>query len=82
MSMMRSAVADQSRTIGVGSAATVPLEGLLDFAMTCARPERENTRTELSKAYAIVYNAARRGEMAESFIFSNCWVSRSGLLNL
>jgi hypothetical protein len=57
--MMRSAVADQSRSIGVGSATTVPLKGLLEFAMTCTRPERENPRKELSKAYAIVYNARR-----------------------
>src|ERR1035437_1640868 len=41
MSMMTSAVADQSRSIGSGSATTLPLDGCLEFAMTYAPRARE-----------------------------------------
>jgi hypothetical protein len=34
MSMISSAVVDQSRSIGAGSAATVPMDVCLEFAMT------------------------------------------------
>src|ERR1700723_2918384 len=79
MSMMRSAVADQSRSIGVGSATTVPLKDFPEFAMTCTRPERENSRKELSKAYAIVYNAPQHRFVSESFVFSVSCISSQGL---
>jgi hypothetical protein len=39
--MMTSAVVDQSRSIGPGSAATVPLDGCFEFAMTSAPHARE-----------------------------------------
>jgi hypothetical protein len=58
----------------------VPMEGLLEFAMTCTRPERENPRTELSKAYAIVYNARRRRLVSEYSLFSESCVPTQGLL--
>jgi hypothetical protein len=48
----------------------VLLKGLPEFAMTCTRPERENSRKELSKAYAIVYNASQHRFVSESFVFS------------
>ena len=41
MSMMTSAVLDQSRAIGSGSAATVPLEACREFAITIAPGARE-----------------------------------------
>jgi len=41
ISMMRSAVADHSRSIGAGSAAIVPPKELPEFAMTCASRARE-----------------------------------------
>jgi hypothetical protein len=42
--MMRSAVVDQSSSTGSGSAATMPLDDCLAFAMTCTRPTREKSR--------------------------------------
>jgi len=36
-----------------------------------ALPERENSRSELSKAYAIVYNDGARATEAKSIVFSN-----------
>ena len=57
MSMMTRAVVDQSRSIGSGSAITVPRLVYFEFAMMPALPERENSREQLSKAYAIVYNS-------------------------
>jgi hypothetical protein len=48
--------------------------------MTCARPERENPRRELSKAYAIVYNALSHRFVSESFVFSVSCVLSRGLL--
>jgi hypothetical protein len=41
MSMMRSAVVDQSREIGSGSATTVPLDDCFEFAITSVPPARE-----------------------------------------
>src|SRR5450432_3680093 len=72
MSMMRRAVADQSRTIGSGSAATVPLVRLIEFAI-CTHPRRESPRNQLSKAHAIVYNAFGHRDVRKSFIFSAGW---------
>jgi hypothetical protein len=71
MSMMTSAVVDQSRLIGSGSAATVPLDVYFEFAMMHALPERENSQGELSKAHAIVYNGVARATEAKSIAFSN-----------
>jgi hypothetical protein len=59
MSMIRSAVDDHSRSIGSGSAASVPLEGPPEFAMT-THPERMNSGDQRSKARAIVYNGGPR----------------------
>jgi hypothetical protein len=58
----------------------VPLKGLLEFAMTCARPKRENPRKQLSKAYAIVYNAGWHRFVSKSFVFSVGCISSRGLL--
>jgi hypothetical protein len=41
MSMISSAVVDQSRSIGTGSAATVPMDVSLAFAMTCVPHPRD-----------------------------------------
>ncbi|MGY3364507.1 hypothetical protein ACVWZL_001632 [Bradyrhizobium sp. GM2.4] len=58
MSMMRSAVADQSSLTGSGSAMMTPNVGLVEFNMT--QGPRENSRCpEFCKRRAIVYNGNR-----------------------
>jgi hypothetical protein len=43
------------------------------------RPERDNSRSELSKAYAIVYNALWHRFVSESFAFSVSCILSQGL---
>jgi hypothetical protein len=67
MSMMTSAVFDQSRSIGPGSATTVLWVGYLALVIDRS-PSRTIPDSELSKAHAIVYNGARRWRRLESSI--------------
>src|SRR5437588_10608557 len=50
MSMITSAVDDQSRSIGSGSAATVPTSDFLEFAMTTRPPRRKNSQQSVKQA--------------------------------
>ena len=70
MSMMTSAVFDQSSSIGSGSATMVPCNGPLAFAMTRASRTRELSGNKRSKAYAIVYNSAAGAGAANLLVFS------------
>jgi hypothetical protein len=87
MSMMTSAVAVQSRSIGSGSAATVPTDDVLaddsfEFARTEA-PRRATTRwVQLSKRHAIVYNARPRCLPRKSPMFSAGCILKARLLIL
>jgi hypothetical protein len=69
MSMMRSAVADQSSATGSGSAVTVLINGPFEFAMVRAAPN-ESSRDNQSKARAIVYNAVWSLAETKSNVFS------------
>ncbi|MGY3465787.1 hypothetical protein ACVW0I_002658 [Bradyrhizobium sp. LM6.11] len=61
MSMITSAVADQSSSIGSGSALMTPSVGLLEFNMTPA-PRENSLCQEFCKRRAIVYNDDREDE--------------------
>ena len=64
MSMMRSAVVDQSRSIG--PAPRRPCRWLDTLSSPSPHaPEPENSRSALSKAYAIVYNGAMMRRLRE-----------------
>jgi hypothetical protein len=66
--MMTSAVVDQSRSIGSGSAMTMPVEACLEF-MSMRAPGRENSLAQLSKRHAIVYNYRQLRGAWKSFAF-------------